>query len=349
MDVKYKAIYEHLYDKAQPIIKYEAAKHLGIATDELRRDMIESEKVQYWIECAFSFIETPQIHGSFDTCVENWMNVLVSFGVNESDDDRLRKVNQAVLRYMIENKDNLVFYDTINPTICASYLAYMGYQDDIIIDVLRERVEVVYEFVQFNNYDIYVDKKDYPTVPKSRDKHPLVNPKLYRDNVWRLPTVHDVFTYINLPKALNEDSEIKEKIENIIDYIIKDEYQRLRYGYGLMLVQPRPYYHMGWSVHLDHYFDHSYRKSVDNVVWAMEIMSHFKKARESEWFKNSLSHLEGFYKDSIYHFPASYICEIKNKYYVGGGHMGLGENRRGKQGKVLESTAWMMRILKNTN
>ena len=76
----------------------------------------------------------------------------------------------------------------------------------------------------------------------------------------------------------------------IIEYILDERYQRLHRGYGLMLVHPDRYYSMGWSVHLDHYFNHDNEISSDGVIWAMELMSHFKKARESDWFKRT-SHL----------------------------------------------------------
>lgn len=112
-----------------------------------------------------------------------------------------------------------------------------------------------------------------------------------------------------------------------------------------MLVPPRTYYSMGWSVHLDHYFENNARLSQDGVVWAMELMSHFQPARESDWFRKTLQHLQEFEKDGLYEFPARYMNESKDKYYIGGGHMSLGENRKSKAALKIESTAWMLRIL----
>jgi hypothetical protein len=77
-------------------------------------------------------------------------------------------------------------------------------------------------------------------------------------------------------------------------------------------------------------------------------MSHFDTARSSKWFEQRMDYLESFKKGSIYDFPKSFLTEAKNKYYVGGGHMGLGENRRKKSWSTIESTAWMMRILHNS-
>jgi hypothetical protein len=223
----------------------------------------------------------------------------------------------------------------------------MGYEEQVVTDLLRERIEAVYDFAKEGNYDIYVKPEGYPAIPKARADHSLVDPSLYGNEIWKLPTVHDVFAYANLPAVLRKEPRIQKKIDVIIRYILDERYQRLPRGYGLMLVYPDKYYSMGWSVHLDHYFKDNARMGIDGVVWAMELMSHFGAARESEWFKRTLEHLEQYEKDGLYEFPACYLSEGTDKYYVGGGHMGLGENRRERKGLTIESTAWMMRILRN--
>lgn len=346
MDNDVRAQYNFLYENAQSIIKNEAAISLGIQTDDLRVKMVGHQDVQYWIGCLQQFMKKPQVHNSSDVCLENSMHKLFSFGVRETDDKRIFEVNQFMLELMRSNEGNQRFYDTINPTIAASWLACMGHEEHIVIDVLRERVEAVYSFIKSYDYNIYVNSEDYPRIPADRAMHPLVNPCLYEGNVWKLPTVHDIFAYIHLPGILREDDKIQQKIDAIVEYIMDERYQNLHMGYGLMLIRPNKYYGMGWSVHLDRYFKDRYSHPY-GVVWNMELMSHFRKARESEWFKNTLNHLRGFEKDSIFEFSTEYLIEGKNRYYVGGGHMGLGEDRKKKQSRKIESTAWMLRILKN--
>ena len=58
----------------------------------------------------------------------------------------------------------------------------------------------------------------------------------------------------------------------------------------------------GWSLHLDHYFEYNKRLSMDGVVWAMELMPHFKIACESDWLKQTLQHPEDYQKDGFYEF-----------------------------------------------
>ncbi len=337
--------YQFLMDNGQSIVSNEAAIALGQESEERRQKMLQHPQVQYWIDCADQFRLKRQIHNSADTCLENWMHKLLSFGVRERDDSRLETLNREILQFIRDNPDDGFFFNTVNCTIAASWLICMGHQDKLVTDVIAERVHVVHEFIRKKNYDIYVDPVGYPTIPKQRAMHPLVNPVLYEKNVWKLPTVHDIFAFANLPEALR-NSSIQSKIDDIIEYILDERYQRLYRGYGLMLVPPRAYYSMGWSVHLDHYFDNTPGLSQDGVVWAMELMSHFKPARESAWFRKTLQHLQEFEKDGLYEFPAAYLTESKNKYFVFGGHMGLGENRKNKTALMIESTAWMLRILK---
>ncbi len=332
--------YRFLYEYGNPIIKNEAALYLDEQKEELRINMVKSPEVQYWIECLHYFISKPQVHNAADTCFENAMHKLISYGIKEYDERRIRDVNLFILDYINTSYNN--FFDTVNVTILASWLAYMGYKENIVIDILKRRVDAVYSFVKNKDYNIYTDTKGFPVIPKARAMHPLVKPELYEYNVWKLPTIHDFFAFALLTKLIN-DEPIQQKIDVILDYIFDERYQRLYSGYGLMLDMKRRYYSMGWSMHLYRYFDNS--STDDNaLVWQMALMSNFKRARETTWFKTNLEYLEGFEKDGLYEFPASYLREEKNKYYVLGYHMGLGEAKKNKMRLKLESTAWMLRI-----
>ncbi len=178
-----------------------------------------------------------------------------------------------------------------------------------------------------------------------------MNPALYEGNKWRLPTVHDLFAYARLPNRLKNAAGLRDKIEAIITYILDERYQRLHRGYGLMLAPPNRYYSMGWSVHLSRYpgVDLSGINTGLNrsIVWEMELLSHFETAWRSQWFEQNIAHLNSFAAGDRWVFPKEYLHESAKQYYVGGGHMGLGESRRGKLWCAVESTAWMLRILIN--
>ena len=340
-------IFGYLYENSGPIIKNEAAKALGLPAEAAKKEMLKDPAVLYWLSCTQEFYNNQRVHDSFDTRLENWMHKLVSFGVIEDDDEQIKKVNARVREHIIENAGNEKFFDSISNVIAASYLACMGYTDDAAADIIKQRIDTVYEFAKNFDYDIYADKEDYPAVPKARDMHPLVKPGLYAGNVWRLPTVHDMFAFSHLPAKIREDKSLAGKIETIMEYILTDEYQSLPWGYGLMLVPPKTYYSMGWSVKLSRYFRTDEKHKIDPILWETELMSHFETVRKSEWFIKRIEFLKSYCSDGIYEFPSNYLTENKDKYYVGGGHMGLGENRRKKNWRRLESTAWMMRILRN--
>lgn len=59
-----------------------------------------------------------------------------------------------------------------------------------------------------------------------------------------------------------------------------------------------------------------------------------------------MRHLEGFETDQgTYIFPKRYLTDNKSTgYWVHGSRMGLGENRRHRQWREIESTFWMLAI-----
>ena len=337
--------YRFLYENGAPVLKNEAALNLGLSTAGLRDEMLRQPQVQYWFERLALFMKKPAIHNAADECFENIMHKLLSLGVREDDHPLLSECSHGLIQYMKEHMGDTRFYDTINPAIVCGWLTRMGHTEDIVCRLVLQRIEAVYGFVKEGSYEIYVDTEGYPAIPAARAGHPLVNPALYEGNVWRLPTVHDMFLYARLPQPLQDDSSLPGKIDTLTGYILDGRYQRLHLGYGLMLVKPNKYYGMGWSVHLNGYEESGAPPLWESTVWAMELMSHFPRARKSEWFLSTLAHLNQFGENGVYEFPPEYISEAKNKYYVGGGHMGLGEDRKKKLSRKLESTAWMMRIL----
>ena len=340
--------YEFLYENAAPIIKYEAAPHSGTQNLKLHDELLKDDTIRYWIACSKEFAVNPRVHDSFDTRLENWGHKLISFGITEEDDKHIEALNKYVLRYIKENEGNEKFFDSISNVIAASYLSQMGCEDKIVLDIIKGRVDALYPFAKQGGFDIYADKNDFPRIPEARARYPLVKPELYEGNVWRLPTVHDIFAFSKLPQSMASDGALKSKIKVIIEYIMTPEYQKLPWGYGLMLVPPRTYYSMGWSVKLSRFFTQEAPNGIDPILWETELMSHFDAARDSKWFELRMDYLEHFKRGSFYEFPKSFLTEAKNKYYVGGGHMGLGENRRARNWEAVESTAWMMRILRNT-
>lgn len=124
-----------------------------------------------------------------------------------------------------------------------------------------------------------------------------------------------------------------------------------RNGFGYVFIEKRnAFYSWGWSVHLPGYFGFSsfgQDGKTNRLVQMLELMSHFPTAKCSDWYRNGMTHLEGFRTESgRYRFPRHYPHEDEG-YYVSGYHMGLGEPRRKKISLEIESTFRMLRLKKN--
>lgn len=341
-----------LYETGNPIIRLWAAERLGAPADELARlraEMIAHPAVQYWVDCLLSAAEKPVIHNSFDTCLENSMRKVLLFGVREQDDRRLKYFNDGALDRLSHLLEHPGWLNPVEYTILASYLNAMGRSEKAVLDTLRERLDAAHWFAANGEYDIHTYPAGYPTIPAARRSHPLIHPKFYPDNRYLYPLVYDLFAWSRLPAALNTPDNAG-KIDAVIRCVLDERYQQLPWGYGLIFVKPNKYYGMGWSVHLPRFFgEEEQRISASGSLWWAEAMAPFPAAAGSGWFQHMLEHLNGFRTaDGMWKFPAAYLTEAKDKYFVGGGHMGLGEDRKNRDALKIESTVWMMQIYELT-
>lgn len=337
-----------LYDAGNPVIKLWAAERLGVSGEELARlraDMLQHPDVQYWVNCLLEVAKNPVIHNSFDACLENCMRKVLLFGVRPQDDPRLVVFTQGALEKLQYKLANPYWMNPVDYTILASFLAAMGCTDNAVTETIQERLDSAFEFASNGDYDMHTDPAGYPSIPAARRGHPLVHPRFYPENRYLYPLVYDLFTYTNLPEPLHTE-ENSRKIGAIIKSVLDERYQRLPWGYGLLFIPPNKYYGMGWSLHLPRFFgEEENRIATGGSVWWAEAMARYPEAVQSEWFKRMMEHLESFRtEEGCWKFPASYLTEGQNKYFVGGGHMGLGENKKNRNALKIESTAWMMRI-----
>ncbi len=341
-------ILEWLKVKGNPIIAIWAAERLGAPQGEIHRfrvEMLAQPTVQYWIGCLLQVAEKPVIHNSFDTCLENAMRKVLLFGVREQDDPRLAQFNHRALDRLIYLLEHPTWLNPVEYTILASYLNGMGCRHEAVTMVLQERLDSAHWFAANGEFDIHTDPSGFPAIPTARRMHPLIHPKFYPDGKYLYPLVYDLFAWANLPPVLDTPDN-RQKVDAILTSVLDERYQRLPWGYGLIFVPPNKYYGMGWSLHLPRFFETEPNGAPDtSVVWWAEAMAGFPVMARSAWFMRILEHLDSFRTaDGLWKFPTAYVTEAKDKYFVGGGHMGLGEARKGGDGLKIESTAWMMRI-----
>jgi hypothetical protein len=85
-----------------------------------------------------------------------------------------------------------------------------------------------------------------------------------------------------------------------------------------------------------------------SLLFNVFILSHFKAARDSEWFSLALRYLDQYKNENgRYFFPPYLITEKPDSYIIFGGHMNVGENKKSKLYGEMLSTYWMERIRQN--
>jgi len=200
----------------------------------------------------------------------------------------------------------------------------------------------MYGRARSGDYDIYIDQDAFGDFPSAFRKRPLVNPEFYD----RLPSIWDIYALAHWPEALANDENV-HKIDAIIAYILHPDYQALEEGYGVMRAGARRYYSIGWSIHLPGYDGLEFNRSIHEsmLVQRLELMAHFRVARQSQWFQDCMQHLEGFQTDQgTYRLPGRYLREGASGYWVTGAYMRLEENRRARRSLELDSTFRMLKL-----
>jgi hypothetical protein len=221
-------------------------------------------------------------------------------------------------------------------TIVASFLAFTGYSStEPVYNVLAERLESTYSFAKNPDFgQVYVGK---------RGNDGLVNPRLYPEQQFVLPWIHDIRGFANSDQIL-ADTRLCQKAEAVVSMVLGPEYQKLQPGYGLMKYKDRGY-KSGWSVHLPGFFSEPSDASMSSILLILPIMAPFKTARESDWFKRMIERLETCITEyGTYRFPRVWLPEKQKGYWVNGAYMALEENRRRTSAIESESTFRMFRI-----
>jgi len=342
-----------LIDNGAEVIRYRAVTELTMgysacALEGLESDLLESGAVGYWLSCLRGKTGFNDIHGSRDTCFENAMGKLNLFGIRQGMGDFDLRC-KPYLTLLEDSNDESNVIDVLSRTIAASLLAMGGYLTEANVrEWIEERLDTIYGFVKNSNYSIYVDKSRFKNIPAAFRNYPLIDPDLYSNGKFALPWIYDIFAFRALRDHTTKRS-IRTKIASVISYILDTRYQQFWDGYGIVLNKENHYNVMGWNVWLPGYSGmHSDYFKMSCLIQRLELMSRFPNALPNQWFTNNLDHLKSFKTDSsVYVFPKQYVQERKDSYFMTGVHMGLGENRRHRLAYEIESTFWMLKIMKN--
>ena len=227
--------------------------------------------------------------------------------------------------------------------ILIGYLLNKGYTDNAsLLNFAKIRIEEIVSTITSYGYNIYVPIEKFTSVPKAFREKCMVNPELTGKSLVKLPLIYDIQYIHQIGKLL---PEYREKIDKIINYIIHDTYQSFPNGYGIMQNEKRKYYSIGWSLKLPFYGEN---QNTDETIFYALLFSPFKAVHSSPWFEAFIQRISAYMnQDGLLHFPSTWIREKSNKYFIGGNHLGIIDNRRAKNRMVFESTYWYEKIMFN--
>ncbi|MBN1579940.1 MAG: hypothetical protein JXA89_04505 [Anaerolineae bacterium] len=332
-----------LFDNGGPIVRYLTATELledtsGIDLEQLVHDLLACDEVQRWLDN----LGAGPIHHSRDTAAENALAKLCEYGLQAG----IPALDEKALPYCDLSVDKS-YYDF--EVILVPFLIRAGYwREQAIRDWFIRRLADLQRTAQHGSYDLYMDEKERAGFPK-----PWAEKQFYKlefnptGDAYPLPSCYDLYGMAYWPA---DDLETWQAIEAVAAYVIDPAFQTTPGGYIWNPVKRQGY--AAGRVFLACFpiltgFDPE-RFESNRFVMFVELGARFEAVRGSQWFRDSIAHLEQFCTPGgTYRFPAPYLQEKRNSYYLyAGAHMGLGENRRGKSAIEIESTFRLLRIKK---
>ena len=329
--------------EAGPIIRYRVATDVcgerPAAGSKVARDLLDAAEVQVWLE---HLRRSESIHGSQTTAAENCIAKLRAYGLT---------VAFARLRDDLDDLYCRLSPDNPHSLILIPFLVAVGYfRAPEIVSYVQQRLEEVLAFVTASSSHSG-DEEDIETLYLSQqEKRQLGVPSRWqRQHVWQpavarvVPHCYDFYLFSHL-----EGYERERR--SILQFVSSPMYQRIcrrrelegTYGWD----SKKRYCWGAWQMpYLHGYFGFDESEFVPNkFLLYMDLLSRYPGACELPWFQMGLQHLERYRERSGgYAFPASYLPERSNGYYLyAAARMGLGET--GRKRLHVESTFRLLSI-----
>lgn len=285
------------------------------------------------------------IHGSTERAFENACGILYDMGVRSGAkelDERIKPYLDFLEALDDDTDDRYLHTSFLGREFSASLIAgsvsALGYNGHPAVRKhVEARLERLSEFgPRFDPATLYApDPPGYPKV--WRMKTPFLNPEHYTGKRFHLQWVWNVNSLGSLPEALVRNAE------EVVGWIMTDEYQSLRWGYGVVAITPRRYCAMGWSMKLPGWNGDFDAECLGYLPRYMETLAVFESATSHPWFKKALAWLAGF-------VDADGLCRIPRESLMGKGNWILGRlgaaelSPRTYRKRVLEATARLMLV-----
>jgi len=324
LPLKYELLLSDLREISGPIIQFRIDTEFLGKQERRIEDYIDlyDQRISYW----FSGLRKNHIHGRNDTMYENVIAKLLEYGLTKEN----QQFDEA-FRYVFEKK----YWEKRlwEPIILYPFLIRAGYSaTDPVHTFFMTRLQAIEQTISQKGYDF--QEKIPPMQVKYREKF-ILNTDFQEHP---LPSIYDIYAYAFYPKT---SDAVSNRIEHIIAYTLDDRFQRIPEEAYVYEKSKNRYYAAG-SVY--HACLREERKLLN-----IYLFSHFKSIATHEGLMNDIHALlqqkdhEGFFL-----FDKTLLKEKKDMCFIySGAHMGLGENRRKKHSRRIESTFWMLKILSN--
>ena len=324
---------DFLLNNCGPIIRYLISKRSDASDPDFLKpyykEVLKSPEVSYWKSKIPTTVEVSTVLGSSDSCFENSFAKLLWYELATEDIVTKQQLNNY-LRFL-ENRQNSTIYDWLARYVVAGYLFASGYLDEKVTEMVKKRIDVIYDFVVNSPLKYNIHAAQY----KGKK---AVRSELYTGYELVLPLIYDVFIFYYIYDRVS--SSLRKKIQKIVEYIADDRYQSLDYGYGLVKTKDNRTHFMGWSAHLPFYNDALSIPYFNKfLIQRMILFSRFDDPKINVWLGKMKKKLENFkISDDKYNIPSEFLTEKKNVYFLTGGHMRLGEPRKKRNSRIVEST-----------
>lgn len=332
---------QYLMENAGPTIRHLLFQRFDIGSNEERtsnyEEMLALPVVAKWRSLIPNEISASTLLGSSDGCFENAFGKLLQFGL-AIEDILTAKQRREYLRYL-EVSTNDDIYAWLARYVVASYFSITGEVHPTAVTIVTDRLQSLHSFVSSpsQRHNIFVDSL-HAKLPKAYEGRKLINPGLYASGELCLPLVHDVFVFSHLYEQF--DNEQRRQVGDIIDFIADKKYQSIDYGYGMVRSNKNKWHAMGWSAHMPLFNEQlSTAYFHKGLVFRAGLFSRLRNQKSSKWLASVFNTFEKFKIDDFrFSFPGELMPETPNSYYLNGRHLGLNENRRQKEGRIIEST-----------
>ena len=329
---------EWLIETASPVIRYRTMVEIMHTTDKTLlqnalAEVLALPQAQKRLS-ALASLDFNRTHGANGTYLENVLPMLGDFGLHYGIDAfNCVCKNMSELSHIISDTG----YDKI---VAYPFLLRAGFSMTELFDFAMDRINTIYDFTRHSDYDIYDDVDNHKGVPKAFRDRKIIKPSIASGEVIRLPLIYDMVMLAAVYKKM--PAEMQVKIDNIVDYVISNDYDSVKTGYGILCAAPRRYYAMGWDC-LKPF--NSNRYYANQNFQRLLLYAHFPTAIKTKWFSHAVDYMAQFRtKAGTYIFPKSFLGESDGNWVLGS-HNALAENRRKKNWIEIESTFYMRKLL----